>query len=52
MDWGISLTGAFQRVPTGEPSTKEIGQSAMDKILKENDKIKRCKRLKANKNEE
>lgn len=39
-------------VPTGEQSTKEIGQSAMDKILKENDKIKRGKHLKANKNEE
>lgn len=39
-------------VPTGEQSTKEIGQNAMDKILKENDKIKRGKHLKANKNEE
>lgn len=39
-------------VPTGEQSTKEIGQSAMDKILKENDKIKRGKHLKGNKNEE
>lgn len=39
-------------VPTGEQSTKEIGQSAMDKILKENDKIKRGKHLRANKNEE
>ena len=39
-------------VPTGEQSTKEIGQNAMDKILKENDKINRGKHLKANKNEE
>jgi hypothetical protein len=39
-------------VPTGEQATKEIGQTAMDKILKENDKIKRGKHLKANKNEE
>ena len=39
-------------VPTGEQSTKEIGQNAMEKILKENDKIKRGKHLKANKNEE
>lgn len=39
-------------VPTREQSTKEIGQNAMDKILKENDKTKRGKRLKTNKNEE
>ena len=39
-------------VPTREQSTKEIGQGAMDKILKENDKIRRGKHLKANKNEE
>jgi hypothetical protein len=39
-------------VPTREQSTKEIGRSAMDKILKENDKIKRGKHLRANKNED
>ena len=39
-------------VPTGEQSTKEIGQNAMEKILKENDKVRRGKHLKANKNEE
>lgn len=39
-------------VPTGEQSTKEIGRSAMDKILKENDRMKRGKHLRANKNEE
>lgn len=39
-------------VPTREQTTKEIGQSAMEKILKENDKIKRGKHLNANKNEE
>ena len=39
-------------VPTGEQSTKEIGQNAIEKILKENEKIKRGKHLKANKNEE
>jgi hypothetical protein len=39
-------------VPTREQTTKEIGQSAIEKILKENDKIKRGKHLKANKNEE
>lgn len=39
-------------VPTGEQSAKEIGQNAIDKILKENDKIRRGKHLKANKNEE
>lgn len=37
--------------PAREPS-KEIGQAAMDKILKENEKIKRGKHLKANKNDE
>jgi len=39
-------------VPTGEQSTKEIGKNAIEKILKENDKIQRGKHLKANKNEE
>lgn len=39
-------------VPAGEQSTKEIGQNAMEKILKENDKLRRGKHLKANKNEE
>lgn len=43
-------------VPTREQSTKEIGQNAMDKILKDNDKAKRGKHFevnkRANKNEE
>jgi hypothetical protein len=39
-------------VPTKEQSTKEIGEKTMEKILKENDKIKRGKHLKDNKNDE
>lgn len=39
-------------VPAGDQPTKEIGLSALDKILKENEKIKRGKHLRANRNEE
>ena len=38
-------------VPSKEPS-REIGQAAMDKILKENEKMKRGKRQKENKNDD
>jgi hypothetical protein len=41
---------ATPEIPSAEDSAKEIGQRAQDKILKENEKMKRGKYSKANKN--
>jgi hypothetical protein len=41
---------ATPEIPSAQDSTKEIGQRAQDKILKETEKMKRGKYSKANKN--